>query len=110
MARYLIHAKYTAQGAAGARSDGYAVRQAEGSKAFESVGGKVESWLWLDWGEWDFAVVVDAPTSEALLRIAALSAASGAFARTTSSEIFESATMDRAAAAGADWRPPGAAS
>ena len=109
MSRYLLLSKYSAAGAAGARADGYTTREAEGGKLVKALGGSVESWMWLDWADWDFALVVVLPDREALLRLAALSSASGAFARTYASEIVDGATMDRAGANAGDWRPPGQA-
>src|SRR5688572_27244279 len=106
MPRYLTLAKYTPQGAAGARKDGYAVRVQEGSKAFESVGARIESWMWLDWTDWDFAFIVEAPHSEALVRIASMSAATGAFARVYVSQILDSDAMDQGVS-GITYRPPG---
>jgi uncharacterized protein with GYD domain len=98
--------KYSAQGAAGARKDGYATRVEEGSKAFESVGAKIESWMWLDWTEWDFGFIADVREPDALVRITSLSAATGAFTRVYVSQIHDSDTMDHGIS-GISYRPPG---
>ena len=109
MAKYLCLGKYSAQGAAGARKDGYATREQEGSKAFESVGAKIESWMWLDWTEWDFAFIADVPLPETLVRITSLTAATGTFTRAYISQILDSDAMDQGVS-GISYRPPGAQS
>ena len=108
MPRYLIHTKYSAQGSAGLIQEGYANRRVTATKSIESVGGKVEHWMWLDRTTWDFAGAVEMPSYQSCLGMFSAAWASGAFDRLAVSEIFDDATMDGALAVGLEWRAPGA--
>ena len=73
MAKYLVEARYTAEGAKGLAREGGTGRRAAAAKAVEGLGGKVESFYYA-FGDVDAYVIFDVPDN---VSAAALSLAVG---------------------------------
>jgi uncharacterized protein with GYD domain len=106
MAKYLFTVKYTPEGVKSAKGDGYATRQGINERNFEALGGRVEQWFWTAGGDWDLVGIAELPPG-ALATIKTIVDGAGAFARTSIVEIFDSSTMDAAAATTTPYRAPG---
>jgi len=106
MPKYLFMVKYTPEGAKLAKGDGYAARQSINEKSFEALGGRLEQWYWTSGGDWDIVGIAELPT-EALATLKTMVDGAGTFARDSTIELFDSVTMDAAAGAKVDYRPPG---
>lgn len=111
MPRYVGLGRYSAAGAAGARKDGFATREAQARGLVDSLGGKLESWSWLRSDNWDFMFVMDAP-SEAPVAMNLISKPTGLFERAEIMELLSSADVDRIAGTldKAVYSPPGTVS
>ena len=73
MAKYLVEARYTAEGTKGLAREGGTGRRAAAAKAVEGLGGKVESFYYA-FGDVDAYVIFDVPDN---VSAAALSLAVG---------------------------------
>ena len=73
MAKYLVEARYTAEGAKGLAREGGTGRRAAAAKAVEGLGGKVETFYYA-FGDVDAYVIFDVPDN---VSAAALSLAVG---------------------------------
>ena len=60
MAKYLVEARYTAEGAKGLARDGGSGRRAVAAKAIEGLGGKIEAFYYA-FGDVDAYVIFDVP-------------------------------------------------
>jgi uncharacterized protein with GYD domain len=105
MAKFLIKASYSAEGAKGVQSSGGTSRRDAVAKMAEGLGGRLES-FYFAFGETDAYVVLDLPDNQ--------SAAAASIAVTTAggatSEIVVLLTpeeIDSAAKLSVDYRPPG---
>jgi uncharacterized protein with GYD domain len=105
VARFLVKASYTLEGAKGVQSAGGTSRRDAVAHMAEGLGGKLES-FYFAFGETDAYVVLDLPDNQ--------SAAAASIAVNTSggatSEIVVLLTpedMDAAAKLSVDYRPPG---
>lgn len=106
MPKYLIVAKYTAEGAKGIVKSGGSARKRVVAEAMEKVGGKVES-FYFAMGEGDAYVIVDAPDNvSAVAASLAANAGGGAAAKTV--VLLTPEEMDGAAkkAAESSYTPP----
>jgi uncharacterized protein with GYD domain len=106
MPKYLIEARYTAEGVKGLQAAGGSSRRDAIAALAESVGGRLES-LYFAFGEHDVYVVVDVPDNESATAVALTVNASGVVkARTT--VLLTPEEVDAAANRSVDYRPPGA--
>ncbi len=105
MAKYLVKASYTVDGAKGVQSAGGTSRRDAVAKMAEGLGGKLES-FYFGFGETDAYVVLDLPdNSSAAAASIAVNTSGGA-----SSEVVVLLTpeeIDAAAKLSVDYRPPG---
>jgi uncharacterized protein with GYD domain len=106
MAKYLIQASYTQEGAEGVRTKGGSSRRDAVAAAIEGVGGQLES-FYFGFGEHDAYVTVDLPDNEAAAAVAmTVNAAGGASVKTI--VLLTPEQVDEAAKRSVDYRPPGA--
>ena len=105
MAKYLLEASYTAEGAKGLMKDGGSKRRAAAKTLVESLGGKMEC-FYFAFGKTDAVVVVDFPdgvsAAAASLAINATGAVTG---RVT--VLLTPEEMDHAAKKSPKYTPPG---
>jgi uncharacterized protein with GYD domain len=103
--KFLVKAKYTAEGARGIQSGGGSSRRDAIAKMAEGLGGSLES-FYFAFGETDAYVVLDMPDNRAAAAATIAVGASGA----ASSEVVVLITpedVDAAAELSVDYRPPG---
>jgi uncharacterized protein with GYD domain len=106
MAKYLLTASYTTDGAKGLKKDGGTKRRAAAAAAVESVGGKLESFYYA-FGEKDVFAVADFPSPEAAVALSMAIASTGAVnARLT--PLMTCEEMDAACKMTPGYRAPGA--
>ena len=77
MAKYLITASYTADGAKGLLKDGGSKRRAAAEQAIKSAGGKLEA-FYFAFGDNDAYVIIDAPDNATVVASSVAINASGA--------------------------------
>jgi uncharacterized protein with GYD domain len=107
MAKFMIQASYTAEGAKGLLKEGGSGRRAAIEEMIKSLGGKVEC-MYFALGKHDVIVIVDAPDSIAATAVSiAVNAAGGATTRTT--VLLTPEEVDQAARKTVEYRAPGAA-
>jgi len=105
MAKFLVKASYSAEGAKGVQSAGGSSRRDVIAKLAESLGGSVES-FYFAFGETDAYVVLDLPDNRSAA--AASMAVNAAGAATSEVVVLLSAEdVDEAAKLSVDYRPPG---
>ena len=106
MAKFLVKASYSAEGAKGVQSAGGTSRRDAVASMAEGLGGTLES-FYFGFGERDAFVVVDLPDNEAAAAVAlAVNASGGATTKTT--VLLTPEQIDEAAQRSVDYRPPGA--
>lgn len=105
MAKYLLQASYTAEGAKGLLKDGGSKRRAAAKTLVESVGGKIEC-MYFAFGKTDVVAIVDMPDSASA---AAASLAIGASGGLTSkmTVLLTPEEIDQAAKKSIKYTPPG---
>ena len=105
MAKFLVKASYTADGAKGVQTSGGTSRRDAVAKMAEGLGGSLES-FYFAFGDTDAYVVLDLPDNQtAAAASIAVNTAGGA-----SSEVVVLLTpedVDAAAKLSVDYRPPG---
>jgi uncharacterized protein with GYD domain len=105
VAKFLVKASYTAEGAKGVRGAGGASRRDAVAKMAEGLGGRLES-FYFGFGETDAYVVLDLPDNRSAAAASiAVSSSGGA-----TSEVVVLLTpedIDAAAKLSVDYRPPG---
>jgi uncharacterized protein with GYD domain len=105
VAKYLIKASYTSEGAKGVQSAGGSSRREIVEKMAEGLGGSLES-FYFAFGETDAYVVLDLPDNRSAAAASiAVNSAGGA-----ASEVIVLLTpeeVDAAAQMSVDYRPPG---
>ena len=105
MAKYLVKASYTAEGAKGVQNAGGTSRRDAVAAMAEGLGGSVES-FYFGFGETDVYVVLDLPDNRSAAAASiAVNTAGGA-----TSEVVVLLTpeeVDEAAKLSVDYRPPG---
>lgn len=77
MPRYLMEAKFTAQGLEGLRRDGGTTRRGAVKRAIESIGGTLDSFHF-SFGDCDTYTIVDLPDNESAAALSMAVTASGA--------------------------------
>ena len=105
MAKYLIAASYTAEGAKGVLQDGGTKRRQAAEQVVKSAGGKLES-FYFAFGADDAFVIVDAPDHASVAAMALAIGASGAV-RTRTVVLLTPEEIDQATKKGTTYRAPG---
>ncbi len=107
MPRYMSLIKYSTGAMASVRSEGYGVRAEAARTAIESAGGTLEEMSFVSGGQWDIVVIMDLPSSAAMFDMTHATAATGAFERQETLELFSAEEADGAQAATMEWTAPG---
>jgi uncharacterized protein with GYD domain len=105
MAKFLVHATYSADGFKGVIKDKASGRKAAIEKAMASVGAKLEA-MYLTFGDYDAVLIVDAPDSASLMAVG-LSACSTGLARTSTTPLLTIEEADQAIKKSVQYRGPG---
>jgi uncharacterized protein with GYD domain len=105
MAKFLLEASYTTEGAKGFVKDGGTGRRAAVQKAIEGLGGTLEC-FYFAFGDADAYVVLDLPdtTTAAALSLAVNSQGS---VNLKTVQLLTAEEMDAATKQSVDYRPPG---
>jgi uncharacterized protein with GYD domain len=105
MAKYLITASYSAEGARGLLKDGGSKRRQAAEQAIKSAGGKLEA-FYFAFGEHDAYVIVDAPDQATVVASSIAINASGAV-RTKTVVLLTAEEVDQAVKKAVMYRAPG---
>ena len=105
MAKYLLQASYTAEGAKGLLKDGGSKRRAAVEEAIKSVGGKVDA-VYYALGEHDAYVIVDLPDHVAITAVSLTVNSSGAV-RVKTTVLMTPEEVDQAVRKTVKYRAPG---
>ena len=105
MAKYLVKASYTAEGAKGVQSAGGVSRRDAVAKMAEGLGGSVES-FYFAFGETDAYVVLDMPDNVSAAA-ASLAVNTSGGASTEVVVLLTPEEVDEAAKLSVDYVPPG---
>jgi uncharacterized protein with GYD domain len=106
VAKYLVKASYTAEGATGVQRAGGVSRRDAVAKMAEGLGGSLES-FYFAFGETDAYVILDVPDNRtAAAASIAVNTAGGASAEVV--VLLTPEEIDEAAKLSVDYRPPGA--
>jgi len=105
MAKYLISASYTAEGAKGVLKEGGTKRRQAAEQVIKSAGGKLEA-FYFAFGDNDAFVIVDAPDHASVAAMSLAINASGAV-RTKTVVLLTPEEIDQATKKGTTYRAPG---
>jgi uncharacterized protein with GYD domain len=105
MAKYLVEARYTAEGAKGLAREGGTGRRAAAAKAVEGLGGKIEAFYYA-FGDVDAYVIFDVPDNVSAAASALAVGQSGGI-NTKTVVLITPEEMDQAGKKAVDFRPPG---
>lgn len=105
MAKFLVKASYTTQGAKGIQSAGGASRRDIVASMAEGLGGRLES-FYFAFGETDAYVVLDLPDNQTAAA-ASIAVNSGGGATSEVVVLLTPEEIDAAANMSVDYRPPG---
>lgn len=105
MAKYLVEARYTAEGAKGLAREGGTGRRAAAAKAVEGLGGKVESFYYA-FGDVDAYDIFDVPDNVSAAALSLAVGQSGGI-NTKTVVLITPEEMDQAGKRAVDFRPPG---
>lgn len=105
MAKYLVSASYTAEGAKGLLKDGGTKRRQAAEEAVKSVGGKLEA-FYFAFGDSDAFIIVDAPDHATIAATSLAINASGAV-RTKTVVLLTPEEIDQAIKKRTTYRAPG---
>lgn len=105
MAKYLVHATYSADGFKGVLKDKPSGRKAAVEKAVASVGAKLEA-MYFTFGDYDAVMIIDAPDAASLMAVG-LSACSTGLARTSTTPMLTVEEADQAIKKAVQYRGPG---
>ena len=106
MAKYLVKASYTAEGATGVQRAGGVSRRDAVAKMAEGLGGSLES-FYFAFGETDAYVVLDVPDNRTAAA-ASIAVDTGRRRVRGSCGAADAEEIDEAAKLSVDYRPPGA--
>ena len=106
MAKYLVRASYTTEGARGLIKDGASGREAVARKLIESVGGSIESFYYV-LGDMDVILIANIPDASTAAAISLTVAAAGGV-RLSTTPLLTSQEMDAACKKQVAYRAPGA--
>ncbi|MBY8884997.1 GYD domain-containing protein [Streptomyces sp. PTM05] len=104
MAKYLIQAGYTAEGAKGLLKEGGTGRRRAVDEAVASVGGSVEA-MYYAYGDDDLVIIVDFPDTISMAAVSLMVKASGAL-HTRATPLLTVEETDEAARRQVAFRPP----
>lgn len=105
MAKYLIEASYTADGAKGLLKDGGTKRRQAAEQAIKSAGGKLEG-FYFAFGENDAFVIVEAPDHATVAAVSLAISGSGAVHAKTI-VLLSPEEIDQAGKKSVTYRAPG---
>ena len=105
MAKYLVAASYTAEGAKGLLKDGGTKRRQAAEQAIKSAGGKLEA-FYFAFGENDVYIIVDAPDHATVASVSMAINASGAV-RTKTVVLLSPEEIDQATKKAITYKAPG---
>ncbi|MEU4086875.1 GYD domain-containing protein [Streptomyces aureus] len=106
MAKFLIQASYTPEGARGVLKEGASGRGAAVEQVVAGLGGTVEA-MYFSFGEDDFVCILDFPDTVSMAAVSLSVKASGAL-HTRATPLLTLAEIDEAARREVSFRPPGA--
>jgi uncharacterized protein with GYD domain len=106
MAKFMVSASYTPEGARGLVKEGGSARRAAVKKLVEGLGGSVEA-LYFAYGEHDVFAIVDVPDATAGLALSLAVNSSGAV-RSSTTPLITPEEMDAACKKSVSYRAPGA--
>lgn len=106
MAKYLVKARFSAQGASGILKEGGTSRRDTIGKLIGDLGGSVEA-FYFAFGETDVFTIIDLPDNVTATALALRVGASGAVGIETV-VLITPEEVDQAIAKSVDYRPPGA--
>ena len=104
MAKYLIQASYTAEGAKGLLKEGGTGRRRAVDEVVTGLGGTVEA-MYYAYGEDDVVTIVDFPDTTSMAAVSLMVKASGAL-QTRATPLLTVEEIDEAARKQAAFRPP----
>jgi uncharacterized protein with GYD domain len=105
MAKYMVKASYSVEGAKGIRKDGGSARRTAVKNMVEGVGGKLEC-FYFTFGEPDAFAIIDVPDAVSVAAMSlAVNSVIGAHVSTT--VLITPEEMDQAAKKSVNYRPPG---
>lgn len=105
MAKYLVMASYTAEGAKGLLKDGGTKRRQAAEQAIKSAGGKLEA-FYFAFGDSDAFVIIDAPDHASVAAASLAINASGAV-RSRTVVLLTPEEIDQATKKRTTYTPPG---
>ncbi|PYQ95812.1 MAG: GYD domain protein [Acidobacteria bacterium] len=105
MAKYLLVASYTPEGAKGVMKDGGTKRRQAAEAAVKSAGGKLEA-FYFAFGDNDAYVIVDAPDNASVAGMSLTISASGAV-NTKTVVLLTPEEIDQASRKGTTYTAPG---
>jgi len=105
MAKYLLVASYTTEGAKGVMKDGGTKRRQAAEAAVKSAGGKLEA-FYFAFGDNDAYVIVDAPDNASVAGMSLTISASGAV-NTKTVVLLTPEEIDQASRKGTIYTAPG---
>ena len=105
MAKYLVEARYTIDGAKGLQADGGTARRAATEKAIASVGGRMEA-FYFAFGDVDAYVIVDLPDDAAMVALQLAVNSTGRISSRTV-KLITPEDVDKATKQTVAYKPPG---
>ncbi|WP_406839079.1 GYD domain-containing protein [Streptomyces sp. AHU1] len=106
MPKFLIHARYTPEGAKGVLKEGASGRRAAVDHVVAGLGGTVEA-MYFAFGEDDLVCILDFPDAVSMAAVSLRVKASGAL-HTRATPLLTLDEIDEAARREVAFRPPGA--
>jgi uncharacterized protein with GYD domain len=106
MPKYLVRARYSAEGVKGLLREGGTSRRAAVAGIFEAAGGRMESFYWA-LGKDDAYIIAELPDNATAAAISLTVSASGAVVLRTVA-LLDAEEIDGAAKMSVQYRPPGA--
>lgn len=106
MAKFLVHASYTADGTKGLLKGGASARRKAVEQLLATLGGKLEA-FYFSFGEDDAVLIIDLPDAEAALAVGFVVRASG-MVRSKTTVLASVEEVDRAIERHVEYTPPGA--
>jgi uncharacterized protein with GYD domain len=107
MVKYLSIFTYSPDGSKGMLKEKATAREAAARKAFESAGGKLETFYWAGSGEVTGVTICDFPDAATGTVMGLMLNSSGAFSKFNSIELISSSDVDRVLEKPISYRPPG---
>jgi len=105
MAKYLIEASYTSEGAKGLLKDGGSKRRQAADQAIKSAGGRLEA-FYFAFGSADAYIIIDAPDHATVAAASVAINASGSV-RTKTVVLLSPEELDQATKKTVNYTPPG---